>query len=58
LNYLNILNVKNIMALGVNSVPEIIMLKSLNIKYLSGPIFDSEHVDKIIDSLNYPNYLS
>lgn len=58
LNYLNILGVKKIMALGVNSVPEIIMLKSLNIKYLSGNIFESEHVDKIIDSLNYPSYLS
>lgn len=58
LNYLNILGVKKVVALGVNSVPEIIMLKSLNIKYLSGSIFESENVDKIIDSLNYPNYWS
>lgn len=58
LNYLNILGVKKIMTLGVDSVPEIIMLKSLNIKYLSGSIFESENVDKIIDSLNYPNYWS
>lgn len=58
LNYLNILSVKKIMALGVSSVPEIIMLKSLNIKYLSGSVFESENVDKIIDSLNYSSYLS
>lgn len=58
LNYLSILGVKKIVALGVDSVPEIIMLKSLNIKYLSGSIFESENVDKIIDSLNYPNYWS
>lgn len=58
LNYLNILGVKKVMALGINSVPEIILLKSLNIKYLSGSIFESEHVDKIINSLNYPSYLS
>ncbi|MBE4704328.1 EAL domain-containing protein [Spiroplasma platyhelix] len=58
LNYLSILGSKKIIALGVDSVPEIIMLKSLNIKYLSGDIFESENVDKIIDSLNYPNYWS
>lgn len=58
LNYLNILEVNKIMALGVNSVPEIILLKSLNIKYLSGTIFESEQVDKIIDSLNHSSYLS
>lgn len=58
LNYLNILGVKRIMALGVNSVPEIIVLKSLKIKYLSGSIFETENVDRIIDSLNYSSYLS
>ncbi|MGL5268370.1 MAG: hypothetical protein ACRC8P_01160 [Spiroplasma sp.] len=58
LNYLNILEVKKVMALGVSSVPEIIVLKSLKIKYLSGSIFESENVDRIIDSLNYSSYLS
>ncbi|MDQ7983165.1 MAG: EAL domain-containing protein [Spiroplasma sp.] len=58
LNYLNILGVTEIMALGVNTVPEVILLKSLNIKYVSGTLFEVGQVDKVIDSLNYSTYWS
>lgn len=58
LNYLNILGITEIMALGVNTVPEVILLKSLNIKYVSGDLFEGGQVDKVIDSLNYSSYWS
>lgn len=58
LNYLNILGISEIMALGVSTVPEVILLKSLNIKYVCGDLFEIGQVDKVIDSLNYSSYWS
>gem|GEM_PF-1022378 len=50
------MGITEIMALGVNTVPEVILLKSLNIKYVSGDLFEGGQVDKVIDSLNYSSY--
>lgn len=56
LNYLNILGIEKIVALGISNVPEIILLKSLKINYLAGKIFETEQVNKVITALNYPSY--